>query len=179
MTGRGTIRHVALSDIADGIEVVDEQRDRGVATVDDTGEDLATALADYAGDLPCSPSAGATVVETFAGGAAVGTAAREAGVVPVTAAKTLHLLGVEGVSPLGPTAREIVRDWLSGDLSHAEARELTGASEREFALAAFVESHDPLAGASDAVEGALSSRSNAAVRKRDRLSGAMDGVDRL
>jgi hypothetical protein len=168
---------VTLSEIADGLEVVERQRDRGVATVDDTGDDLAAGLREYESDLPCDAGAAATVVETFVGGAAVGTAAREAGVVPVTAAKTLHLLGVEGVSPLGPTGREVVRDWVAGELSHAEARELTGASERAFALAAFVETHDPLPGAGEVVESARSNRANAAVEKRERLAGALSDPD--
>jgi hypothetical protein len=167
---------VTLSDIAAGIEVVDEQRDCGVATVDGTGGDPADALSEYDDRLPCTPRQAAAVLEAFVGGAAVGAAAREAGLVPVTAAKTLHLLGVEGVSPLAPTGRDVVRDWLSAELSHATARELTGASEREFALAAFVEARDPIEGTKTVVEGVRSDRSNAAVEKRDLLAETMGGL---
>lgn len=170
---------MALSDIAEGIEVVDEQRDRGVATVDDTGGDLADSLAAYADELPCAPEEAATVVEAYAGGAAVGAAGHEAGVVPVTAAKTLHLLGMEGVSPLSPIGREVVRDWVAGELTHAEARELSGADEAEFFLAVFVETHDPLPGAGEVLERALAAGGNASVDKRDHLEETMSDVDDL
>jgi hypothetical protein len=173
MSDRAEGSVVTLSDIAAGIEVVDEQRDRGVATVDDTDSDLAESLSEFESELPTSATAAATVLESFSGGASVGAAAREAGLVPVEAAKTLHRLGVDGVSPLGPTGRRIVRDWIAGELSHAEARELAGASERAFALAGYVESHDPIEGASEAVATARASSDNAAVEKRDRLSGAL------
>jgi len=159
---------VSLEDIAAGIEVTHEQRERGVATVDDAA--LVEVLQAYADDLPCSPERAATVVETYVAGASVGAAGREAGVVPVVAAKTLHLLGFEGVSPLGPAGREVVRDWVDGRLAHAEARELADAGERTFALAAFIETHDPIAGAAERVRSALADRGDAAVRKRDRLS---------
>ena len=145
---------MGLSDIAAGVEVTTEQRDRGVATVDDTDVSLAERLADYGTDLPCSAADAATVVEAYAEGKSVGTAARVADLAPATAAKTLHLLG-ESVSPLGPTGRELVRDWLAAELSRSEARELAAASEREFALAAYVETHDTLTGAEEAVASVL------------------------
>lgn len=145
---------MGLSDIAAGVEVTTEQRDRGVATVDDTDASLAERLAADADALPCSADAAATVVEVYAEGKSVGTAARVADLAPITAAKTLHLLG-EAVSPLGPTGREIVRDWLVGDLPRSDARELAGATEREFALAAYVETHDAIAGAEEAVASVL------------------------
>jgi len=168
---------VSLEEIAAGIEVTHEQRERGVATVE--GGDLASVLAEYAADLPCSAARAETVVETYVGGASVGDAARAAGIVPVEAAKTLHLLGFEGIAPLGPAGREVVRDWIEGRLSHAEARELAGAGERTFALAAFVETHDPLDGAPERVRGALADRGDAAVRKRDRLRGTMSDLGDL
>ncbi|MFB6142622.1 MAG: hypothetical protein ABEJ30_04685 [Halorientalis sp.] len=145
---------MALSDIAEGVAVTAEQRDRGVATVDETGAPLAERLADHAAALPCDPVATATVVEAYAGGAAVDAAGHAAEVAPVTAAKTLHLLG-EQVSPLGPTGRDVVADWVAGHLSRTEALELTGASERELALAAYVETHDPIAEAREAVAATL------------------------
>jgi hypothetical protein len=145
---------MGLSEIAEGVEVTTEQRDRGVATVDDTDADLATRLADYADSLPCDADSAATVVEVYAEGQCIGSAARIADLPPVTAAKTLHLLG-EQVTPLGPTGRDIVRDWLAADLSRTEALALTGVSEDEFALAAFVETHDPITGARQAVAGTL------------------------
>ncbi|PSQ27612.1 hypothetical protein BRD09_08390 [Halobacteriales archaeon SW_10_68_16] len=113
------------------------ERDRGVATVDRTDASLAERLAAHEDALPC-----------------------RAGTAPVTAAKTLHLLG-ESVHPLGPTGREVVRDWLAGDLPRTEAVELARATETEFALAAYVETHDPLPAARDAVEDALAVRGEA------------------
>ena len=169
---------MGLSDIAAGVEVVDEQRDRGVASVDRTGESLADRLDDHAEDLPCSPSAAATLVETYADGASVGDAAHAAGLARTDGAKALHLFG-ESVSPVGPTAREIVCDWLDGRLGRVEAIELAGVSEREFALAAYVETHDPIDGAREAVEGILAPGDDAAVAKRDALGETMSDVDDL
>ncbi|WP_336001489.1 hypothetical protein [Halorientalis halophila] len=146
---------MGLSEIAAGVEVTTEQRDRGVATVDETGGSLAERLAEYADDLPCEPDVAATVAEVYAEGRSIGTAASVAGIAPTTAAKTLHLLG-EQVSPLGPTGREVVRDWVNAELARTEALELTGASERAFALAAYVETHEPIPGAREAVAATLS-----------------------
>lgn len=162
---------VTLSDIAAGLEVTAEQRDRGVATVDDTDRSLAERLAGV-GKLPCTPEAAAVLVEAYAGGASVGESAREAGVAPTTAAKTLHLLG-EDVNPLAPTARRVVRDWLAGAVSRADALALTGADEAEFALAVYVETHDPLPDARDALAGAL------AVDRDDPLAETRSSVDDL
>jgi hypothetical protein len=146
---------MGLSEIAAGIEVTREQRDRGVATVDRTDDSLEARLEPHADDLPCSTAAAATVVDRYAAGASVGAAARAAGIAPMAAAKTLHLLG-ESIRPLGPTGRDLLRDWLDGRLARSEARQLARASEREFALATYVETHDPLPGARAAVEEALS-----------------------
>lgn len=133
---------MGLSEIAAGIEVTARQRERGVATVDETGGDLFDRLRAHADALPCTPEAAATVVETHASGTSVGESARAAGVTPVSAAKALHSCGVSGVTPLAPTARRVVRDWLTGEISRADALALTGADEAEFALAAYVESHE-------------------------------------
>lgn len=145
---------MGLSELAEGLEVTESQQERGVATVDTTDADLAERLAPFAGDLPCAPGEAATVLERYAEGASVGVAAHTAGVAPVTAAKTLHLLG-ESVSPLGPTGRDIVRDWIAGSLSRSEALELTRVGQTEFALATYVETHDPIEEACAAVEGVL------------------------
>lgn len=163
---------MALSKIAEGLEIVDEQQDRGVAAIDDTDATLADRLARYDDELPCDPDAAATVVQTHTAGTSVGDSARAVGIEPITAAKTLHLLGIDGVNPLGPNAREIVRDWLVGGLSRSTARTLTGASDREFALAAFVESHEPIEGAIEAVEGAFAAGECATVQ-RDLLADTM------
>ncbi|MFC4448625.1 hypothetical protein [Halorussus aquaticus] len=171
-----------LSDIADGLEVTTEQRDRGVASVDATANgdaDLRERLTEFADDLPCDAASAAAIVEGHTSGRSVGDSAHEAGVAPMTAAKTLHLLGCEGVSPLTPEAHRIIGDWLSADLSRTEARELAGANETEFALATFVETHDPIPGASDLVEGAFARDGDAAVRKRDALAGTMSSATDL
>lgn len=168
---------MTLSDIAAGLEVTERQQERGVATVDDTGADLAARLEPYVEDLPCDAASAAAVVEAYTSGTSVGECARAAGLAPATAARTLHLLGVEGVSPLGPRGRAVVRDWLAGDLSRTEAKTLADASEPAFALAAFVETHDPLAGARDVVEGALAPDADAAVSKRDALDATMSDAD--
>lgn len=145
---------MGLADIAAGLEVTQSQEERGVATVDTTDASLTERLEPHADALPCDADAAATILERYAAGASIGAAGRAAGVAPVTAAKTLHLLG-ESVSPLGPTGRDILRDWIDGDLSRTEALELTRLGEREFALATFVETHEPLEAACVAIEGVL------------------------
>ncbi|MFB6220691.1 MAG: hypothetical protein ABEH90_04560 [Halolamina sp.] len=134
---------MTLSEIAAGIEVTAEQECRDVAAVDETGTGLLDRLRPHADRLPCTPEAAATVVETHAAGTSVGESAREAGIAPVTAAKALHRCGVSGVTPLSPMARQVVRDWVAGDLLRSEAVELAGVSEAEFALGAYIETHEP------------------------------------
>lgn len=148
---------MGLADIAAGIEVTTRQQEREVVAVDATGATLAGQLEPFAEELPCEPGAAAAVLERYVEGGSVGSAGRVAGVPPMTAAKTLHLLG-ESVSPLGPTGREVVRDWIDGRLSRTEAVELTRAGDAEFALAAYVETHEPIAAARAAVESVLAAR---------------------
>jgi hypothetical protein len=145
---------MGLSEIAAGIEVTDTQDDRGVATVDETDATLTDRLEPFADELPCSPGEAATVLARYSEGASVGSAGRGAGIAPTTAAKTLHLLG-ESVSPLGPMGREIVEDYLAGHLSRSEALELARVGEESFALAVYIETHDPLEEAATAIEGVL------------------------
>lgn len=145
---------MGLADIAAGLEVTTEQEERGVATVDDTDATLAERLEPFAAELPCESGDAATVIERYAAGGSVGSAGKAAGIAPTTAAKTLHLLG-ENVSPAGPTARDVVRDWIAGDISRSDAETLSRLGPEEFALAAFVETHDPLEEACAAVEGVL------------------------
>jgi len=166
---------MTLSEIAADVQVTAEQRDRGVATVDDTATDIADGLAEYAADLPCTAEEAATVVEAYADGASVGAAGGAAGVAPMTAAKALHRLGVRGLSPLSPRQREIVRDWLAADLPRSEALALCGETETEFALAAYVETHDPVPGAAAVAERALAD----AGPSEDPLDDAMSSVDEL
>lgn len=151
---------MGLADIAAGIEVTESQDERGVATVDTTDATLAERLEPFEEELPCEATAAATVLERYAGGAAIGAAGRGADVAPATAAKVLHLLG-ESVSPLSPIGREIVRDWIAGDLSRSEALELARVGEEEFALAAYIETHEPIEAACVAIEGLLAANRTA------------------
>lgn len=178
MTGVTQVTGVALVDIAAGLEVTTAQRERGVAIVDGTDATLAERLAPYAEALPCTPVEAATVLEAYVGGASVGEAAGVAGLAPIEGAKTLHLLG-EPVTPLGPTGRDVVRNWLAAELSRVEAVELAGATEAEFALATYVETHDPLEGAAAAAGGALETGGDTAVAKRDHLGETMSDVTDL
>ncbi|MFB6070340.1 MAG: hypothetical protein ABEJ76_04890 [Halanaeroarchaeum sp.] len=170
---------MGLSEIAAGLAVTEDQRDRGVATVDRTAPTLNAAVARYAEDLPCEAETAAMLVDDYAGGASVGEAAAAAGLAAVTAAKTLHLLGFEGLSPLSPLGRDVLRDWLAAEIGRADARALAGASEVEFALATFVETHAPLSGAAERVTTALQPGASATVEKRDALADTMSGVDEL
>jgi hypothetical protein len=170
---------MGLSEIAAGIETTAEQDDRGVATVDDTEASLAERLADHEEDLPCTAAAAATVLEAHSAGTSVGESAREAGVAPMTAAKALYRCGVAGVCPLGPTGRDIVADWVAGDIARSTARELTDASEADFALTAYIETHDPVPELSGVADDALGPSGNAAVAKRDELAETMSSVDDL
>ncbi len=149
---------MGLSEIASGLAVTERQDERGVATVDTTDAGLATRLAPFSDELPCAATEAATILERYAAGGSIGESGHAAGVAPITAAKTLHLLG-ESVSPLGPTGQEILRDWIAGDLSRSDALSLTRLGEAEFALAAYVETHDPVEEACAAVEGVLAANS--------------------
>ncbi len=158
---------MGLSEIADGIEITEHQDDRGVATVDDTDATLAERLAPFESELPCRAEEAATVLDRYSEAVSVESAGQAAGVAPTTAAKTLHLLG-EPVSPLGPMGREIVGDYLNGELSRTEALELTRLGENSFALAVYVETHDPIEEACAAIEGVLAART----ARRTRLGSA-------
>lgn len=162
---------MGLSDIAEGVEVTAEQRDRGVATADGTETSLAERLEPFEGSLPCDATAAAALVEAYARGASVGRAAAVAGVPETTAAKTLYRLG-EPVDPLTPTARRVLEDWLAGEIPRTEARTLAGVGDAEFALGAYVATHDPIAGVESVVADALSVDDPS-----DPLVDARSGVD--
>ena len=170
---------MGLSDIAAGLTVTTRQRERGVATVDVTHESLAAWLEETEAEIPCRPDTAAEIVEAYASGASVGAAAAVADTVPMTAAKTLHRLGTPGITPLSPLAVDILEDYLAGELTRTDAIGLTGATEREFALGTYVATHDPLPGAREAVEAALSPTESATVAKRAELGGALESPDAL
>jgi len=168
---------MGLSDIAAALETTTtEQRSRRVPTVDDTEVSLRERFEAHADALPCAPAAAERVVEAHGSSTSIGESARDAGVAPVTAAKLLHRCGEAGVTPLAPEARRIVRDWVDGRISRADALALTGAEPSEFALATYIETHDPIAPLVEAVEGALTDRTDAAVAKRDSLAETMSSV---
>lgn len=135
---------MTLSEIAAGLEVTSTQRERGVALADDTETSLVDRLVEYADELPCTPAATATLIGAYTDGQSVGDAARSAGVTPMVGAKTLHRCGVAGISPFPPTRRGVVRDWLKGRIARTDAVGLTGGDAADFALATYVETHDPL-----------------------------------
>jgi hypothetical protein len=164
---------MALSEIAAGIEVTAEQRERGVATADETGTPLADRLEPFEERLPCSSAPAATLLEAYVEGASVGRAAAVASVPETTAAKTLFLLG-EPIDPLTPTAARVVEDFLAGELPRTEARTLSGLGETEFALAVYVRTHDPIDGAETAVAETASVPDD-----EDPLADARDGLDGL
>lgn len=145
---------MTLSEIAAGIEVTAEQRDRGAAVVDDTGVDLVDRLASHADALPCTAAAAATLVEAYTAGGSVGEAADEAAVAPMTAAKALHRCGIAGLCPLAPTRRGIVREWLDGRQTRSDAVVLSGGDEAAFALTTYIETHDPVPEIAEAVSAA-------------------------
>lgn len=146
---------MGLSEIAAGLEVTAEQRDRGVATRDETNRSTAERLEPFDERLPCSPASASTLLEAYLEGASVGRAAAVAGVPETTAAKTLYLLG-EPIDPLTPTAKRILEDWLAGELSRTEAKRLAGIGESEFALGAYIATHEPIEGAESALAGTAS-----------------------
>ena len=172
---------MGLSEIAAGVEVTTEQTDRGVATVDDTDIDVERRLREFEADLPCTAVAAGTVLERYRAGESAEGAAAAASLAPVTAAKLLHRCGFEGITPLSPTARRVLGDWLDGRLARAEARELTGASDAEFALATYVATHEPIAELADAVRRDATEplAGDAAVSKRDALAGTISGTTDL
>lgn len=167
-------RFMSLEDIAEAAgTTTTRQCVRGVATVDGRDGSTADRLAQFSGQLPCDPAAAAAVLQTHGRGTPIDESASVANLAPVTAAKTLHRLGVEGVCPLSPTAREIVRDWIDGELPRSDALALTGASETAFALATYIETHEPIEGAQEVIEYTAGLRGDAMVAKRDELDGAI------
>lgn len=169
---------MALEDIAAGVEVTSRQRDRGVATVDETETSLVERIEPHASELPCTAQAAATILESYEAGNSIGSSARAAGVAPMTAARTLYRCGTPGVCPLSSTNRQIVRDWIAGELGRAEAVTLTGAGDAEFALTTYIETHDPVPELVDAVA-SVGSDSNPTIQKRDALAETMSDVSEL
>lgn len=171
---------MGLADIASGVKVTSEQHDQSIAAVDATDAPLSDRLAPFAEDLPCTAAAAVTLVESYVGGSSVGESARVAGLAPVTGAKTLHLLG-EPIAPLSPMGRQVVREWIDAECTRAEALELSNASETEFALAVFVETHDPLPGAREALEPVFTpdSAKRPTITKRDVLAETMSDASDL
>jgi|GEM_PF-423496 len=138
---------MALADIAEGIRSVEKQQHRDVAVVDAAGTSLADRLETCASDLPCSPPEAASLARQFAGGAPVERCAETVGVTRTVAVKTLHLLGFSGVVTVDRDDRTVVRRWIDGEIDRTTVRRRTGLDESTFALAVYVETHEPLAAA--------------------------------
>ncbi|ERG95832.1 hypothetical protein [Haloquadratum walsbyi] len=132
---------MGLSDIAAGIESTTKQQTRQVTTIDDTDISLRERLDEHESELPCTAAAAATVLEAYDTGTGIEAAAMAAGVAPVTAAKTLYRCGNPGIMPLTPGGRQVLSDWLAGQLSRVDALALTQTDESTFALAAYIETH--------------------------------------
>lgn len=141
---------MGLSEIAAGLEVTAEQHEHGVTMRDETDTSLTERLAPFEEQLPCSPAAAATLFDAYLEGTSIGRAAAVAEIPETTAAKTLYLLG-EPIDPLTPTAKRVFDDWLAGELSRTEAKQLAGVGESEFALGAYLATHDPIADAESVV----------------------------
>lgn len=164
---------MGLSEIAAGIEVTAEQREHGVAAADGTETPLTERLVRFDERLPCSPEAAATLYEVYVEGASIGRAAAVARVPETTAAKALYRLG-EPIDPLTPTASRVLDDWLAGECSRTEAKTLSGLGETEFALGAYIATHDPIDGAETALAETASVPSD-----EDPLSDARSDLDDL
>lgn len=149
---------MALADIADGVRSVEKQQRRDVAVVDAVGGSLADRLERCASDLPCSPRDAASLARRFASGTSVERSAEAVGITRTVAAKTLHLLGFSGVVRLDRDDRTVVRRWIDGEIERTAARRRTGLDEATFALAVYVETHEPLAAARAALDPALATR---------------------
>lgn len=146
---------MTLSEIAAGLEVTTEQDEQGIASGNDTGATLEERLARFEAQLPCSASVAATLVEAYTEGASIERAAAVAEIPRTTAAKVLFLLG-EPIDPLSPTATRVLDDWLAGAISRSEAKTLAGVGDAEFALGAYVATHEPIDGAESVVADAVS-----------------------
>ncbi|WP_330631468.1 DUF7858 family protein [Halocatena halophila] len=167
---------MGLSEIASGITITTEQRTRSVATIDVTNSSLYERIAPFDESLPCSVSAAVTLVETYAAGNSVGDSSREAGLVPIRGAKTLHLLG-EPITVVSPTERRVIESWIDAEILRTEAMALIDVTPAEFSLAVFIATHDPLPGIREALEPVLTPKSvtDATVTKRDSLAETMSG----
>jgi hypothetical protein len=164
---------MTLADIAEGIEVVETQREREVAAVDVAGESLADRLESCASALPCSADQAADVAREYAATGSLDRTAEASDVTRTIAAKTLHLLGFEGVVRIDPADRAIVGRWIDGEIDRTTACRRSSLGERTFALAVYVETHEPLPAARAAVEPALTIDRATAVDRRDTLQETM------
>ena len=142
---------MTLSEIAAGIEVTSEQRDRGAAVVDDTDVPAVERFREHADALPCTPEAVATLVDAYTVGSSVGEAAGEAGVAPMVAAKALYRCGLTGVRPLAPSRRGGGGGAGGGAGRPPPGGARAGGGGAAFALATHAETHDPVPELADAV----------------------------
>lgn len=143
---------MGLDDIAEGIQVVKSQERRDVAVLDGASESLSEWLSAVAAELPCSTASAAALARSYAGGASIDRASEVADVTPTVAAKTLHLLGFEGIVDVDPADRRAVRRWIDGELDRTTVQRRCTLDEKRFALTVFVETRDPVRGGRGVVE---------------------------
>lgn len=139
-----------LPEVATDVAVTTEQRDRGVAVVNDTDASLAARLEPFAARLPCAPEQVATIVTArVARGESVVASSRAAAVAPMTARKALYRVG-EPIPSLDAEAETALATWLDADCSWRAARDAAD-DPAAFALAAYAATHEPIPGASEVV----------------------------
>lgn len=146
---------MGLAEIAEGMQFTTQQQNRDVHPIDDTTTDLTARLQDYAESLPCSPDTAALVVREYTREMAVAPAAEAADLSLVTAIKLLHRCGVPGLSPLSESDRERLVEWLDGVRPRSDIVNHAEVTERELALATYLETHQVIPELKSALWGQL------------------------
>lgn len=152
---------------------METQHTRDVAVVDAANESLADRLEDCASDLPCSPTAASHLARQFRAGESIEACAETVGVTRTNAARTLHLLGFAGVITVDPVDREIIKQWINGEIDRTTATRRTDLERSRFALAVYVETHEPLTEDQAAIEPTISLSENIQSDRRRVLNETM------
>lgn len=169
---------MSLADIAEGVRSVETQHTRDVAIVDAVNESLADRLEGFASDLPCSPTQADRLARQFGAGESIESCAETVGVTRTNAARTLHLLGFAGVITVDPVDREIIKQWINGEIDRITANRRTDLDKSRFALAVYVETHEPLTETRAAIEPTVSLSENIQTDRRRALDETMaDSTD--
>lgn len=134
---------MALSDIAAELEFTIKQEEQGVPTSTNQIQSLREQLRCCEDDLPCDVKAAEILLEQYRQGVSISDAAIAADLPETIATITLFLLG-QSVEPLSSNTNKIIKDWVDGSISTREAERAVGENEIEFAIAAFIATHEPL-----------------------------------